>query len=140
MKDMATNSHGDDDALDARVRSALEAPPHVVSRVVATARGAGTRVRPRILGLPRRAFAAAVSVLLVAGAVVGLMWSRAYAPVWESHLRVARGAAPRGLVTNEGDIIVIKMADRPITLIDPAAAMSPAPPGTMSIVLLGESK
>jgi hypothetical protein len=43
-------------------------------------------------------------------------------------------------VTNVGDIIVIKMANRPITLIGPGAETSTTPPGTMSIVLLGEPR
>jgi hypothetical protein len=43
-------------------------------------------------------------------------------------------------MTNVGDIIVIKTAGRPITLIGPGADTSTTPPGTSSIVLLGEAQ
>jgi hypothetical protein len=43
-------------------------------------------------------------------------------------------------MTNVGDIIVIKTADRPITLIGPGADTSTTPSGTSSIVLLGEAQ
>lgn len=43
-------------------------------------------------------------------------------------------------MTNVGDIIVIKTAGRPITLIDPGADTSTTPAGTSSIVLLGEAQ
>jgi len=43
-------------------------------------------------------------------------------------------------MTNVGDIIVIKMPDRPITLIGPGAEPSTTPAGTSSIVLLGEAQ
>ncbi len=130
---MAINSHSDDEriaALDARVRGALEAPPHVVSRVVATALRPETGTRRRVLGLPPRALAAAASVLVAGVVLAALLWPWTNAPL----------SGPRGMMTNEGEIIVIKMADRPITLIAPNAMTSPVPPGTMSIVLLGESQ
>jgi len=130
---MPTSSQSEkegDPALDAMVRSALEAPPHVASRVVTRALRADTRGRRRAPGVPRRAVAAAVGLLLVAAVVVGLMWPRTHPSL----------PAARAAITNEGDIMIIKAPDRPITLIAPGAMTSSVPPGTMSIVLLGESK
>ena len=131
---MATEPQSDDErnaaALDDRLRSALDAPPHVVARVMATALRGGTRPARRLFRLPRLAFAAAAGVVLLAVVVGVSMWPRPRPPL----------ADGRGVITNEGDIIVIKMANRPITLISPAAAASPTPSGTMSIVLLGEAK
>jgi hypothetical protein len=84
----------------------------------------------RAARVSRRALAAAAAVSLVAIATALLLWRLSPPPV----------PSGRGLMTNVGDIIVIKMADRPITLIGPGADTSTTPPGTSSIVLLGEAQ
>jgi hypothetical protein len=113
--------------VDDLVRRALTAPPHVAPRVIAAALRGDSRPGARV---SRRALAAAAAVSLVAITTAVLLWRPSPPPV----------PPVRGLMTNVGDIIVIKMPDRPITLIDPGAATSTTPPGTSSIVLLGEAQ
>ena len=129
---MTNDSHRDDEesALDERIRRALEPPPHVTSRLVASATGARTPGATRRIRRLPRGVAVGAAIVLVAGVLVGgLMWSR------------ERGAnSRRGMVTNEGGIMVIEMRDRPITLIAPRAMTTFVPSGTVSIVLLGESQ
>lgn len=130
---MGMDSHGDarrNSDVDDRVRRALTAPPHVAPRVVAAALRGDSRPQGRVAHLSPRALIGAAAVSLVAIVTAGLLWWRVPAPV----------PSARGLMTNEGDIIVIKMADRPITLIGPGADTSTTPPGTASIVLLGEAQ
>jgi hypothetical protein len=130
---MGMDSHGDDarnSDVDELVRRALTAPPHVAPRVVAAALRGDSRPGGRVARVSRRALAAAAAVSFVAIATALLLWRPFPPPV----------PPARGLMTNVGDIIVIKTANRPITLIDPGAAASTTPPGTSSIVLLGEAQ
>ncbi len=121
---------GQDPEFDRRVRDALESPPAAVSRVITAALRTGSEPSRTGFRRFRTVVAAAAGVVLVGAAIAGVMWPRT----------PSTPAASAGLMTNEGDVIVIRMSDRPITLIGPGAAKSVAAPGTMSIVLLGEAQ
>ncbi len=121
-----------DKRLDDLVRSAFDTGPGSVQRIVANAlSGEGRAVtrpsRRRSVRLLEALPVAAVLVL-IGVAVATSLWQRTAPPA----------PAPRGAISNQGDIIVVTAPDRPITLIGSSSTAPPAPRGTVSIVLLGE--
>lgn len=126
----------DDGSRDREVkdllRRALEPDARSVARIVAqalrgAAEGGAARSRHRSWW-STRVLTAAAAVLLVGVAIGTTIWLRGPS---SSH-------TARGTISNQGDIIVLIAPNRPITLIGPGPAPSIAPPGTASIVLLGE--
>jgi hypothetical protein len=118
-----------DSHIDDVVRRALPSSPGAAERIVSAAMGAADLRRARSSSrLIRPAVAAAMGLLIVAVAIGGSMWWRGEKPV----------PAPRGTITNEGDVIIITMPGSPITLIGPGAETSTVPAGTASVTLLGE--
>jgi hypothetical protein len=117
--------------LDDVLRRALEPEPATVENIVTRALHAeagSAAPRPTRLA-PRLAWARAAAVVLLCAGVIGLWWS------------VPRPVPPaRGTIFNEGDIIVVVAPDQPITLIGSGLPTSTPPPGTGSIVLLGEPR
>jgi hypothetical protein len=123
-------------ARDAEVEALLEralAPSAGAERRIVAASLASSRPRQPIGRwlTSRPALAGAVALLVVALVAGGLLW-RPEAPP-------PRPAA-RGTITNEGRVMVIQMPGEPITLVGPNSEALNVPPGTASIVLLGEQR
>ncbi len=125
----------DDRSTDARVdelvKNALEPDASAARRIVANAlaeepRPHTSRSRSALRWLLRPLPAA---VVIVIGIAIGFSLSRP---------GPAPTRAPRGTISNEGDIIVLTAPDRSITLIGTRSPAPPAPRGTATIVLLGE--
>lgn len=118
-----------DSHIDDVVRHALTSSPAAAERIVGAAlNGADARHARSSSWLARPAVAAIAGLLVVAVVIGGSLWWRAGKPV----------PAPRGTITNEGDVIIITMPGSPITLIGPGAETWRVPLGTASVTLLGE--
>ena len=121
-----------DERVDELLRSALEPNSRAAQRIVATALAGGAEpgagaVRRRARW-PLRVLPAAAVVLIIGVAAGTTLWQRNPTPA----------PAPRGTISNQGDIIVVTAPGRPVTLIGSSSTAPPAPHGTASIVLLGE--
>ncbi len=119
-----------DEGVDDLLRRAFEPDARSVRQIAANAlsgeersTGGPTRRRP---AWPLKALSAAAVLAIVAGVIGMTLWRTSPLP------------APRGTISNQGDIIVITAPDRPTTLIGSRSTAPPAPRGTASIVLLGE--
>jgi hypothetical protein len=100
-----------------------------VERIVGAAlNGADPIGARRSSWLMRPAVGAAAGLLILAVGIGGSVWWRTGKPV----------PAPRGQITNDGDVMIITMPGGPITLIGPGADMRTVPAGTASVTLLGE--
>ncbi|MGE5359689.1 MAG: hypothetical protein ACM3NQ_11790 [Bacteroidales bacterium] len=119
--------------LDLLLQRTLTAPRDSENRVV-TAALSSDRPRPRSR-LPavtsRRSLAAAAIVLLLV-VVAGAIFRGARPP--------ASPAVVRGLVTNDGAVVIIRAPGQPTTFIGPGGAPANLPPGAGSIVLMGEGQ
>ncbi len=129
---MARSDERSTDArVDELVRNALEPGASAARRIVLNALAEGSRTVAR---QPRRhsrwlVRAVPAAVVIAIGIAIGFSISRP---------GPAPDRAPRGVISNEGDIIVLTAPDRSITLIGTTSPAPPAPRGTATIVLLGE--
>ncbi len=131
---MARSDERSTDArVDELVRNALEPGASAARRIVLNALAEGSRTVAR---QPRRhsrwlVRAVPAAVVIAIGIAIGLSVSR-------PRPGPAPSRAPRGTISNQGDIIVLTAPDRSITLIGTTSPAPPAPRGTATIVLLGE--
>ncbi len=117
--------------VDLLLQRALTAPRHSEDRVVRAALEAHRdELRPAALTW-RRPLAAA-AILLILAVLAGAIFRGARPP--------ASPTVVRGLVTNDGAVVIIRAPGQPTTFIGPGGAPPNLPPGAGSIVLLGEPR